>query len=83
MITSLDLRSACYGAFTHVCSQPGFMFTLKQVGTEIGEEGADVDALMKKMDRLQTAIDAANGWELDRQVARATDALRCPPGMLS
>lgn len=40
-----------------------------------------MDGLMKKMDRLQTAIDAANGWEIDRQVQRATDALRCPPGV--
>jgi len=52
------------------------------VGVELGEEGADVDALMSKMDRLQTAIDAANGWEIDRMVQRATDALRCPPGQL-
>jgi hypothetical protein len=51
-----------------------------QVGVALGEEGADMDGLMKKMDRLQTAIDAVDGWELDRQVARATDALRCPPG---
>ena len=52
-----------------------------QVSTDLAAEGADVDGLMKKMDRLQTAIDAANGWEIDRQVQRATDALRCPPGL--
>lgn len=54
-----------------------------QVGVQLGEPDADVDALMAKMDRLQTAIDACNGWELDRQVQRATDALRCPPGARS
>ncbi|MQA67364.1 MAG: energy-dependent translational throttle protein EttA, partial [Alphaproteobacteria bacterium] len=29
---------------------------------------------------LQEKIDAANGWELDRTVEIALDALRCPPG---
>lgn len=29
---------------------------------------------------LQNKIEAANGWELDRNIERARDALRCPPG---
>jgi hypothetical protein len=53
---------------------------MAQVSAQLAEPGADTDALMAKMDRLQTAIDACNGWELDRQVQRATEALRCPPG---
>jgi hypothetical protein len=53
---------------------------MTQVSAQLAEPGADTDALMAKMDRLQTAIDACNGWELDRQVQRATEALRCPPG---
>ena len=28
----------------------------------------------------QDTLDACNGWELDRQVEQACDALRCPPG---
>lgn len=43
-------------------------------------EGGDVDALMTEMDRLQTELDAVDGWEIDRQLNRAMDALRCPPG---
>lgn len=43
-------------------------------------EGADMDKLSKEMDRLQNAIEAANGWELDRVLDRAMDALRCPDG---
>ena len=46
----------------------------------MAEDGADMDSLMKRMDALQTEIDAANGWELERQLERATEALRCPPG---
>lgn len=41
---------------------------------------ADLDALTNKMSRLQDALDACNGWEVDRQVEQAMDALRCPPG---
>lgn len=46
----------------------------------MAEPGANMDALMTKMDRLQTQIEAADGWELERQLERAMDALRCPPG---
>ncbi len=52
-----------------------------QVSTGLAEEGADVDKLMARMDELQTQIDAANGWEIERTLQRATDALRCPPGL--
>ncbi len=34
---------------------------------------------MEKMGRLQDAIDAADGWELDRQIDVAMDALVLPP----
>lgn len=51
-----------------------------QVSMQMGE-GGDVDALMSKMDRLQTEIDSVDGWEIDRQLERAMDALRCPPGL--
>lgn len=47
---------------------------------KMAEGGDDYDALMTRMDRLQAAIDAIEGWELERQLDRAMDALRCPPG---
>lgn len=56
------------------------MFDGPQVSTAMAEEGADVEALMARMDALQSSIDAVNGWEVERQLARAMDALRCPPG---
>ncbi|CBJ27386.1 ABC transporter ATP-binding protein [Ectocarpus siliculosus] len=52
----------------------------EQVSAEMSSEGADMDKLSKEMDRLQNAIEAANGWELDRVLERAMDALRCPDG---
>ena len=39
-----------------------------------------MNKLMAEMGELQDAIDAADGWELDRKLEIAMDALRCPPG---
>lgn len=49
------------------------------IGAEMGNPDADMDALMNEMGDLQTKIDAANGWELERTIEMAMDALRCPP----
>jgi len=46
-------------------------------------EPMDDDAmakLMNEMGELQDRIDATDGWELDRKLEIAMDALRCPPG---
>ncbi len=43
----------------------------------------DDDAMQQAYDRmaeLQEAIEAADGWELDRQIEQAMHALGCPPG---
>lgn len=50
------------------------------IGMEMCEEGADFDALTEEMGSLQDEIDHGNGWELERQIEIALDALRCPPG---
>ena len=39
----------------------------------------EMEKAMEKMGRLQDAIDAADGWELDRQIDVAMDALVLPP----
>ena len=51
------------------------------VSARFAEEMTDdeMEALMKKQGELQDAIDAANAWELDRQLEIAMDALRLPP----
>ncbi|MDD6288948.1 MAG: energy-dependent translational throttle protein EttA, partial [Eggerthellales bacterium] len=48
------------------------------IGLEMAEPDADFDALMDEMGKLQDAIDAANGWDLDSQLSQAMDALQCP-----
>ena len=47
----------------------------------MGEPDADFDKLARASRReLQDKIDAANGWDLDRQLDIAMDALRLPAG---
>ncbi len=40
----------------------------------------EMQKLMEEQGQLQDKIDASNGWELDRMIETAMDALRCPPG---
>ena len=40
----------------------------------------EMNALLEEQGELQEKIDAANGWEIERTVEIAMDALRCPPG---
>jgi energy-dependent translational throttle protein EttA len=39
----------------------------------------EMNDLLEKQGELQNAIDAANGWDLERTLERAADALRLPP----
>jgi ATP-binding cassette ChvD family protein len=50
------------------------------VSAGFADADADMDALMAEQAELQEKIDAVNGWELQRTLEIAMDALRCPPG---
>lgn len=52
----------------------------EKVSADMANPDADMDKLMNRMEQLQNALDASNGWELERQLERALNALRCPPG---
>jgi energy-dependent translational throttle protein EttA len=43
-------------------------------------DGDEMAKLLEEQGELQEKIDAASGWELERTVEIAMDALRCPPG---
>jgi len=43
-------------------------------------EDDEMNVLLEEQGELQEKIDAVDGWELDRTVEIAMDALRCPPG---
>jgi energy-dependent translational throttle protein EttA len=51
----------------------------EELGMLMGENPDDMDKLMEEMSRVQDAIEACNGWDLDRTIERAMDALRLPP----
>jgi ATP-binding cassette ChvD family protein len=42
-------------------------------------EEAEMNALLEAQGQLQTEIDAVNGWEVERRLDIAADALRLPP----
>ncbi|MCZ6833649.1 MAG: energy-dependent translational throttle protein EttA [Acidobacteria bacterium] len=52
------------------------------VSDRFGEplEADEMDKLLQQQGELQDQIDAANGWDLERRLEIAMDALRCPPG---
>jgi ATP-binding cassette ChvD family protein len=53
-----------------------------RINARFGEELSpeEMDRLMAEQGRVQDAIDACNGWEIDRTLEIAMDALRLPPG---
>jgi sulfate-transporting ATPase len=52
-----------------------------EISMQFAEPMSDeaMNALLAEQGDLQEKIDAADGWELDRKVDIALDALRCPP----
>ncbi len=54
----------------------------EEVSAKFAEEMSDdeMNDLIAEQAELQEKIDAADGWDVQRQVEIALDALRCPPG---
>jgi len=54
----------------------------EEISAKFGEplEDDEMNKLLEEQGRLQDQIDAVNGWELDRTLEIAMDALRLPPG---
>src|ERR1700679_3151770 len=51
----------------------------EEIGTKLGEDPPDMDKLLEEYGVLQDKIEASGGWEVDRVVERAMEALRLPP----
>ena len=51
-----------------------------EVNMKLGEDlkPGEMEKLLDEQGKLQDAIEAANGWDLDRTLEIAMDALRCP-----
>ncbi|MEO5345038.1 MAG: energy-dependent translational throttle protein EttA [Magnetococcus sp. YQC-9] len=50
-----------------------------EVSEKFGDPDADMDALIQEQGQLQEQIDHIDGWDLDRKLDIAADALRLPP----
>jgi len=50
-----------------------------EVSNQFADPDADFEALMEEQGKLQDQIEAGGGWDLDRKLEVAGDALRLPP----
>lgn len=59
----------------------GLLEAFDDISMKFGEEMSDdeMNSLLEKQADLQNKIEAANAWDLDRNLERAADALRLPP----
>ncbi|HMY20376.1 MAG TPA: ATP-binding cassette domain-containing protein, partial [Polyangium sp.] len=51
----------------------------EEIGMLLGESPDNMEELLEEYAVLQDKIEASGGWELDRMLERAMDALRLPP----
>ena len=53
-----------------------------EINARLGEgpDADEMDTLLEEQAKVQDAIEAASGWDLDRQLEIAMDAMRLPPG---
>src|SRR5438094_2245534 len=60
----------------------GLLTRFDEINARLGEpmDPAEMEKVLEEQARVQDAIESANGWDLDRTVEIAMDALRCPPG---
>ena len=66
--------------FEGVADVKSLLDRFEAVSAGFAEEDADFDALIAEQAELQERIEAVDGWDLERRVDIAMDALRCPPG---
>ena len=60
----------------------GLLTRFDEINARLGEpiDDDEMEKLLDEQARVQDAIEAANGWDLDRTVEIAMDALRVPAG---
>jgi len=79
LVSELDVKGNVELAVKPVRS---LLDRFNEIAAKLGEPIADaeMESLLAEQAKLQDAIDAVNGWELDRTLEIAMDALRLPPG---
>ncbi|MGO9601558.1 MAG: energy-dependent translational throttle protein EttA [Isosphaeraceae bacterium] len=76
---SRDVRGNVEQAVAHVRS---LLSRFDEINTRLGEgpDADEMDELLEEQAKVQDAIEAAEGWDLDRRIEIAMDAMRLPPG---
>ena len=64
-----------------VAEMRGYLKEFEEISAKFAEpmEPEEMDELLTKQANVQEKIEAGDGWELDRHLEIAMDALRCPP----
>jgi len=76
----LDVRGNVMQAVRHIQADIDRFNEISQAMCDPEIDPDEMTRLMTEMGELQDRIDAVDGWELDRRLEVAMDALRCPPG---
>jgi energy-dependent translational throttle protein EttA len=65
-----------------VASTRGLLNRHEEISNKLGEplDGDAMEKLLEELGKVQEEIDHVSGWELDRQLEIAMDAMRLPPG---
>jgi ATP-binding cassette ChvD family protein len=74
---ALNVRGNIEEGLKHI---KDLLVEFERVSEAFGEPDADYDKLGEQQATLQDQIDAVNGWDIDRMLDVAMDALRVPPG---
>jgi ATP-binding cassette ChvD family protein len=77
---ALDVKGNVLQAVKEVQDRVDRFNEISQAMSDPDLDPDQMQKLMDEMGELQDKIDAVDGWELDRRLEVAMDALRCPPG---
>ncbi len=77
-----DVRGNVGNVEEGVAEIRGLLTRFDEINARLGEplDPDEMEKVLEEQARVQDAIEAAGGWDLDRTVEIAMDALRCPPG---
>ncbi|MBY0356184.1 MAG: energy-dependent translational throttle protein EttA [Rickettsiales bacterium] len=76
-----DSKTAFENVMEGLREKKALIDEFNELSMKLGEEMSDdaMNALIERQGQLQDKIEAADAWDLDRDIEIAMDALRCPP----
>jgi len=76
-----DSKNVMENIMEALADKKALLDRFNDVSNKLGEVSDDdeMNKLIEEQGELQEKIEACNGWELEREIEIAMDALRCPP----